>query len=333
MITDENLLLFSILAAVLPVLGYVVLIYWVDRYEKEPWWLLSAAFIWGAIPAALLALLSTALLSAPLYLMLDSSAAELLSGGFIAPVVEEVAKGLVLFAMLFFWRHELDSPLDGIIYGAMVGMGFAMVENVLYYYAAFQEGGQTTWNSVVFLRGIIFGLNHALYTAMTGLGIALARLSTRWSVRILAPLLGLLGAIFLHAVHNLAMFSGSPVGFLAGLSFDWGGILMTIVIIFLALRQEQRWMKDYLRDEVGRGTLSEAEYALIHSAPRRAYFRLKQLVSGGLATYRQSGQRFHHCSELAYRKHHYSLFNDPASQAAIERLRGLLTINQPTRIG
>jgi RsiW-degrading membrane proteinase PrsW (M82 family) len=302
----------------------VGLIYWVDRYEKEPWWLLSAAFVWGAIPAALLAIISNAVLSAPFYILTDNASADLVSGGFIAPFVEEIAKGLALFAILFFWRQELDSPLDGIIYGAMVGMGFAMVENVLYYQAAFIEDGQTGWNMVVLIRGVLFGLSHALYTAMTGLGIAVARLSANRAVRILAPLAGLSLAIFLHAFHNLAMFSGTTLGFLAGLSFDWGGLILTAVIIVLALHQERRWMKKYLQEEVGRGTLSPAEYDLIGSAFRRSRFRLDRLRTGGFSAYRLSGRRFHHCSELAYRKHHFSIFNDDQSREAIKALRKAL---------
>ena len=42
--------------------------------------------------------------------------------------------------------------------------GFAMVENVLYYLTAFGEDGAAGWNSLVLIRGVIFGLNHALYT-------------------------------------------------------------------------------------------------------------------------------------------------------------------------
>lgn len=329
MLTEDNVLVFSILAAVLPVLFYVGLIYWVDRYEKEPWWLLSAAFVWGAVPAALLSLLSSAILSIPFYILLDNASAELFSGGLIAPVVEEMAKGLILVAIFFFWRSELDSPLDGIIYGAMIGMGFAMVENVLYYQAAFVESGQAGWNIVVFMRGVLFGLGHALYTSMTGLGIAVARLTTNRLVKLLAPLLGVGVAIFLHAFHNLAMYSGSPAGFLAGLSFDWGGIVLTIAIIFLALRQERRWMKEYLQEEVGWGVLSPAEYELIASAIRRNRFRLGQLMTAGFAAYRHSGRRFHHSSELAYRKHHYSLFGDGRSRAEIKRLRKLLVADSP----
>lgn len=322
--TAENALLFSVLAAALPVLAYVALIYWADRYEKEPWWLLSAAFLWGAIPAAVLAIALNAIFSAPFYLLLDSGPADLVSGGLVAPVVEETAKALVLFAILFFWRHELNSLLDGMIYGAMVGMGFAMVENVLYYVSAFQDGGQAAWNGLVIVRGLVFGLNHALYTSLTGLGIAAARLSPNLFVRLTAPLLGLAAAIGLHAFHNVAMYSGGALGFLAGLTFDWGGVALTALIIVLALYQERQWMKRYLADEVGLGTLSADEYDLVRSAARRNRLRLGLLVRDGPSAWRRSGRRYRECSELAYHKRHYAVFGDDFSRDEAERLRAAL---------
>ena len=45
----------SVIAAIIPTVFYIIIIYWVDRYEKEPWWLLSAAFLWGAIPSIIAA--------------------------------------------------------------------------------------------------------------------------------------------------------------------------------------------------------------------------------------------------------------------------------------
>ena len=109
--TADNVLLYSLVAAVAPVLFYVALIYWVDRYEKEPWWLLSAAFLWGAIPAALLALVANVLFSAPLYVIFDERAAEMAAAGVFAPVIEEVAKALVLFLILFLRRHGREGFL------------------------------------------------------------------------------------------------------------------------------------------------------------------------------------------------------------------------------
>lgn len=320
-VTADNILFYSIIAAVAPVTLYVGLIYWVDRYEKEPWWLLSAAFLWGAVPAALLAFLFNTLISLPFYALFSERSADLASGGAVAPVVEEIVKALVLLLILVVRRHELDSPLDGIIYGAMVGMGFAMVENVLYYMTSFQENGPAGWNSLVLIRGIVFGLNHALYTALTGLGIALARNSRNRWVQLGAPLLGLGAAILLHSLHNVAMMGGTPLSFLAGLTFGWGGVWLTVAIIILALYQERRWIRRYLVDEVERGTLTSDEYRVASSAAGRSRYRLRLLMNGGVDAYRRSGRRFHLFSELAYRKRHHAHFNDEATSRAIDELR------------
>lgn len=326
--TSNNFLLLSILAAVVPVILYVGLVYWVDQYEKEPVWLLTAAFVWGAIPAALLALLFNTLFSLPFYFIFSESSANLASGGAIAPVVEEVTKGLVLFLILIVRRQELDSPLDGIIYGAMVGMGFAMVENVLYYTTYFRESGGVGWGELVLVRGVIFGLNHALYSSMTGLGIALARMSRSWLVRLGAPLLGLATAIMLHAIHNVSMFDGSWAAFLTGLTFGWGGVLLTMAIIVLSLYQERRWMRLYLSEEVELGTLTVEDYDTVSSAGRRSRHRLRLLLGKGFRPYRLAGRRYQQLSELAYRKRYHALVQDDASREAILLLRrSILDLN------
>jgi hypothetical protein len=140
-------------------------------------------------------------------------------------------------------------------------------------------------------------------------------------VRFGAPLLGLGTAIALHAFHNVAMFAGSDGSFLAGLLFDWGGVWLTLAIIFLALYQERRWMKQYLVEEVTLGTLTAAEYRIVSSAALRNRHRLRLLFDEGLGSYRRSGRRFHTCSELAYRKRHHAFFPNEEGLVAIGRLR------------
>ncbi len=321
MLTPTTIVPFSALAAMLPALFFTTVVYWADRYEKEPLWLLSATFLWGAIPSILIALFTNALLSAPFYYLVDQPAADMLAAATIAPLVEESAKALVLVLIFFRWRQEIDSPLDGIIYGAMVGIGFAMVENIFYYVAIYEDGGATAWSGAVLVRGFVFGLNHALYTAITGLGIAIARLSTDRVVRIVAPLAGWSAAVILHALHNYAVLLNNSLAFLGVVALDWAGVLVVGLIIIWAVLQEGRWIRDYLADEVGRGTLSVDEYGVVASAPRRTQYRLRLLLTSGPRAYWRTGRRFHMMSELAYRKHHLSLFNDEASAAAVDRLR------------
>lgn len=321
MLTPATVLPLSALAAMLPALFFTAVVYWADRYEKEPWWLLSATFLWGAVPSILIALFSNALLSAPLYFLVDQPAAGRLAAATVAPLVEESAKALVLVLIFFRWRQEIDSPLDGIIYGAMVGIGFAMVENVFYYVAIYEDGGATAWSGAIVLRGFVFGLNHALYTSLTGLGIAVARLSTDRTVRIVAPLAGWTLAVVLHAVHNYAVLLDNGLALFGVVALDWGGVLVVALIIIWAVLQEGRWIRDYLADEVGRGTVSLAEYQVASSPPRRTWRRVRLLVVSGPRAYWRTGRRFHMMSELAYRKHHLSLFADESSAAAVKRLR------------
>ena len=57
-----------------------------------------------------------------------------------APLVEESAKAIILLIFFFAKRDEFDGVVDGIVYAAMVGLGFAMTENIQYYgRAAFEK--------------------------------------------------------------------------------------------------------------------------------------------------------------------------------------------------
>lgn len=315
-----EIFLLSLIAAIIPTLLYVGIIYWVDRYEREPLWLLSAAFLWGAIPSIILAIIFNELFSIPFYLLAGPDMGHFLTAAFIAPPVEEVFKGLALLLIFIFWHREIDSWLDGIIYGAMVGMGFAMVENIFYYMNEFATNGVEGFSILVVLRGFVFGLNHAFYTGMTGLGIAIARLSPKTSTRLLAPLAGLSLAIFLHFLHNFSVSFGNLLCLVA-LFVNWGSTLFFLGMIIWSLAQERRWIKEYLREEVDLGLISQEQYDIATSGFARLQRRLGYLFSGQWRNYRRTLQFYDRCSKLAFRKHHYELFQDNTSQACITRYR------------
>ena len=147
---SAEILTLSLIAALIPTLFFVGIVYWVDRYEKEPTWLLSATFLWGAIPSIVAAFILNAILTLPSHYFLGQEVGEVVGASIVAPLVEESLKGLALVGILLFWHHELDSPLDGIIYGAMVGLGFAMVENVYYFINVYSEPGVGTTFKIYF---------------------------------------------------------------------------------------------------------------------------------------------------------------------------------------
>ena len=318
--SSSTVLLWSTVAAFIPALIYVGIIYWIDHFEKEPWWLLTAAFLWGAIPSIVVSFVFNTIFSIPFYVLAGEGAGDALAASLVAPPVEETIKGFALLGILFLWRHEIDSLLDGIIYGALVGMGFAMIENIYYFVNVFNEGGVEAWSVTVFLRAVIFGLNHSLFTSMTGLGIAIARLSPKTSVRILAPIAGWMAAMFLHFVHNASVSMGNLLCFLA-LFFDWGGVLLVLGIIIGVLLQERRWIKKHLTEEVTYNILTPDQYKRASSLPKRTGHVLRVLFSQGPRAYRRLVHFYHHCSELAYKKHHYTLFQDEKSRELIRGLR------------
>ncbi|MDA0243851.1 MAG: PrsW family intramembrane metalloprotease [Chloroflexi bacterium] len=320
----------ALFAAVIPAILYSTLIYYVDRYEKEPLWLLGVTFLWGAIPSIIFALIFNAIAGLPFYAVLDEGMADVAVASFVAPLVEESIKGLALLLILWFQRDHIDTLLDGIIYGAMVGMGFAVVENVFYFMDAFETGGQEAFESLIVLRAWVFGLNHSLFTAMTGLGVAVARFNPHNAKRIFAPILGWSAAVFIHFVHNVSASATDLVGAVACIPLfanAWGGVIITLIIIGWSLWQEKQWIQRYLKEEVGLGTITAAQYANANSGFRRFGDRWQSLFRGGFRAFRRSQKFYLTCSQLAYAKQHYTHVPNEASLNRIAQLRGQLTMS------
>lgn len=300
----------SILAAGLPTAFYVLLIWWLDRYEKEPLGLLGVAFLWGAVPGIVISLLAELVLKVPIS-TLPAATANTLQIGLVAPVVEEVAKALALFGLFLAYRREFDDVLDGIVYGAVVGAGFALSENVLYFVDGFYDSGAAGWGVMVFLRAIVFGLNHAFFTSITGAGLGLIRHAHSLLQRAGVPLLALVGAITFHGIHNFfalanARFCGS---LLISVLSDWGGVAIIVVIAFLAAQQERGWIVQELAEEVDRGTLSPQQYSIAASAWTRWRAQM-QALGKGRGSWRRTGQLYQLASELAFQKHALRTWGD-----------------------
>jgi RsiW-degrading membrane proteinase PrsW (M82 family) len=251
----------SLIAAIVPTILYVMLFYWADRFEREPRWLLMISFVWGAIPAIIVSLIVELALGAPLIADPTSFAGQLVESAIVAPVVEEVAKGLALLAIFYWKRQEFDGVLDGILYGALIGFGFAMTENFVYFIGAYANDGFGALTALIYLRAILFGLNHAFYTSLIGIGLGLARNQPNRSRRAFWFLLGLSAAILTHALHNLgASLAGIHLaGFAINFFVAGSGIAITFLAIGLAWRHERNVLETELADEVGR-LLTRDEY-------------------------------------------------------------------------
>ena len=316
----------ALFGAIVPTILYVNLIWWLDRYEREPVWLLALAFFWGAIPAVLLVFVPEILFDRILGAVLPAGGLKnALSFGVSPPLFEESAKGIFLIGlMLVFWR-EFDDPLDGIVYGSMVGFGFAMSENLFYFVGAAQDGGVGGEIFNIVLRAVVFGLNHAFFTAWIGLALGWARTHSGVLNRVLVPLLGWLTAMFFHSIHNLgATFAEATVclSFLVAVLSDWGGILVMTIIAFWLLGRERQWLVAELQPEVANGLLTPQEFDVLTSSLRRARLRWSALTGRGWTAYRRLGRFFQAATDLAFKKHELRSFGEEGGNSAeIARLR------------
>ena len=316
-------IILSLLAGIVPTVIYVLLIYWIDRYEKEPLPLLIATFVWGAIPAIVLALILEDIFGAPLAgLSLEN--AEVLSASLVAPVVEEIVKALALLGLLLIFRSEIDDVLDGIVYGAAIGLGFGMTENVFYFMSSFEEGGWAQWLVTVGIRSLLFGLMHAFYTGIVGAGLGYTRLAAGKRRRWWIPLAALGAAMLFHAFHNgvLGLAMATP---LAGLAIaaigDWTGILLLGVMAALALRKERGWIVSELSEEVAFGTLSATEYGALSGSRPRALTFWRLVRSEGWQRARKWQRLYQSAGELAFRKHRSRHRPSASALTAISRIR------------
>ncbi|XRQ15648.1 PrsW family intramembrane metalloprotease [Actinomadura welshii] len=267
------------LLAIVPIPALIALALTLDRMEPEPPRALAFAFMWGAGIAVLgsLALNTAGLLyvTVPIF---GEDEGQFVSAAIGAPVIEETLKGAVLFGMLWVRRNEIDGFADGIVYAAMVGLGFAMMENITYYMRAYEEGGAQQLQAVFILRGLIMPLSHPLFTSMTGLGVAYAATHRRGQVA--APLAGLLGAIVLHGLWN-----GSATFGLGGLAvvyvLDFCILVALIVIVFVERRGTVRRIETYLPTYAATGLVTPHDVRMLGSLPtRRAARRWARLVGG-----------------------------------------------------
>ncbi|WP_299035668.1 PrsW family intramembrane metalloprotease [uncultured Pseudokineococcus sp.] len=262
--------------ALLPVLLVGAAFLWLDRFEAEPPGLLLLALGWGGGVATAIALAVNTQAS----LLLDPSGVPgPVSLGVVAPMTEELAKALGVVAVLVLRRREFDGVVDGVVYAGMVGIGFAFVENVLYFSGALVAGGTSQLAVTFVLRAVVSPFAHPLFTVVVGVGIGLA-VSRRGRARWLLPVAGLLVAVVLHGLWNLSTFA--PLGFpLVYLVLQVPVFAGVVLVAVLARRREGRVLREQLDVYARAGWVTPAEAAMVASLPERRRARRWARATGG----------------------------------------------------
>ena len=296
---------------------YLLFIRAIDLYEREELKYVIPVFVWGFSVAVVISLFFNTLFALTLSVVVGAQAADVLTAVFGAPVVEECAKGLALLiafvvaSAVSLRRGELEfsGVMDGIVYGSAVGFGFSLAEDLLYY----AQFGEETF----LVRRIFGGFAHAAFTSLTGIGIGLIPW-VRWRIlKVLLPLLGLMGAITLHATFN---FTGTLFGPLAYVE-EFFVLLLYLLVIVIWLAIERWTIRRELFDEVARGTISPGEYAILPTYFARTFYYLGLLFTGRLKEWRRAHKIHEAAVNLAFTKRLSRYSHAASQQRRIQLLR------------
>ncbi|MGZ4113977.1 MAG: PrsW family intramembrane metalloprotease [Actinomycetota bacterium] len=257
-------------------LPIIVAVIWLDLYEREPASLMLGAVVWGAVVATTIASRANDGWLAVISHLANPVFAVRWGPSITAPFDEELAKFLGVVAIYQIARTEIDDLMDGFVYGALVGLGFAIVEDVFYFIAVY--GGSTAAVlSGFWVRVVSAGLyGHVLYTALSGMGLAyfVTRRGEVPLARRFAVMIGLLlAAMAAHALWDSPLFDFVPRGPLTlgnalliplamavkGLPF----LIFLAALVWLARRREERWFASIMTSEVGLGGITEEELEVL----------------------------------------------------------------------
>jgi RsiW-degrading membrane proteinase PrsW (M82 family) len=169
----------------------------------------------------------------------------------------------------------------------MVGLGFAMTENILYYGRAAQSGADALTFTFI-LRGMAAPFSHPLFTSMTGIGLGWSRQSNNGFVKIVTPVLGFMTAILLHATWNGTATYGGAAGFFAGYFLIMGpAFIVTLMVIFFSLRREGRIVREFLYPDYQRGFFDGVEYEKLCTIRGRMGMSWQAMTTDALQSDRQ----------------------------------------------
>ncbi|HEY4384487.1 MAG TPA: PrsW family glutamic-type intramembrane protease [Ktedonobacteraceae bacterium] len=320
----------SIVAALtiplIPVIGIALLVNFIDRFEREPWFLRLAAFLWGAIiaipPASFVEQnLDSIILNIPV--LGSSPLLHAIAQGVGVGITEETVKGLGLILLFFLLRDEFDNVTDGIVYGALIGAGFAMVENFIYF----------AFDSKEFLVFLIVGrivlgwLGHSTFTVCFGAALGYIRHTrVRWR-QIVIPLGGYVAAVSLHSIFDfITYFVNSivinaptdPMVNMISLIAIIGDyippfIAQLVIMYFLikALAHEAAVIREFLAQEVSNGIVRVDEYALLQNSFQRTREERRVLKTRGFKQWLRVKALYQTEIGLAFRKWHVSMGDKP----------------------
>jgi len=252
----------SVLAAIIPMVLYLIVIWKMDKYEPEPIKFVLQHFFWGAFGAVFFGIIGSEIFSSQISVFIDDiEYLSFLETVAIAPIVEEIAKGIFLFATIN--SKKFDNLTDGLVYGGAIGLGFGMTENFLYFLAY----GDTieAWLYLVIIRSGFSAVMHCMSTATLGAFFGIAKFSGK-KTRYFYGLVGLVIAILIHFLWNFSVSFQNTFSF--GVFMIFAIVLIFFIIYRVSLKHEEIIIKIELEDEAEKHLLPLSYIEILSSQKR-----------------------------------------------------------------
>lgn len=278
---------------------YAVPVFWLvrslDLFEREPTSMLVGALLWGGIIATFLAANVNDQWGEILNKVAGASFAREWGAALIGPGDEELFKFLGIVVLFLIARAEFDDVLDGFVYGAIIGLGFTLEEDMYYFFAHFVgQAGASDLGGLFdgfFTRIIVGGpYSHVLLTGLTGMGFAyfVTRPDVPRQRRLLVAIGLYVAGVAAHFIWNSPLlndFLGDNPdattwilwAAMKGLPF----LILLAVIVRVAQRREMRWVRDAVAPEVEAGYITAPELDSLEDLRRRRAARAAEKARSG----------------------------------------------------
>lgn len=306
--------------AVIVAIIYLILVRLADMNEKEPLWAVAVVFLFGFVGAIIL------------MFAVDSVVLEFNLWG--ASIWEEVVRFLALFAGILALNafsssrgwSELGGMMDGIVYGATAGLGFAVGQAFVHDVMMPPHAGPL---AVVLAPGFgtliwttaLKGLADGVFGAIMGAFFGAAAYRRTTLERIILPVVGLAVAVVVHFGYRKLAY-GDALGGSAGMVRLWIALLVPLAFIIALIIYSLAWEKHAIREElVGEsagGAVTADELAILGGAVSRKGRYLGMLLSGRCREYSASRALANWQVELAMTKRRLARERNPQRRQALE---------------
>lgn len=248
--------LLSIFFSVIPILIYLFILRWLDKYDREPLKLVIIHFLWGMFGAIMLTVILGSIVNSILSEKInDEYSLIFISSAFTAPLIEETVKGI--FILFTFTKLKFDNLTDGIVYGGSIGLGFGLTENFTYFIRYTESINELI--DLALIRNIFAVGIHFSTSAILGSALAFSKFKPCKS-KLAYFITGLFLAVSIHSIFNQTILSDDTHS--AALIFSTVTLVLIYFLMNFSLNLEENILYYEMNDEITRDHL-KPEYATV----------------------------------------------------------------------